>query len=66
MNWGHLLAMKRTRNIGNQEVMELGGPLTQTLESLKLGRLGLNKKTELLAKNKWMRNSWKFRKVDDK
>lgn len=41
---GHLLAMKMTRSIGNEEVMVLGGPLTQTLESLNLERMGLNER----------------------
>lgn len=41
---GHLLAMKTTRSIGNEEVMVLGGPLTQTLESLNSGRMGLNER----------------------
>lgn len=53
---GHLLAMKRTRSIGNQEVMVLGGPLTQT-GITQFRKSGIEGKTELLAKNKWMRNS---------
>lgn len=32
----------------------------------QIRKTGIEQKTELLAKNKWMRNSWKFRKVDDK
>lgn len=40
----HLLAMKTTSSIGNEEVMVLGGPLTQTLESLNSGRMGLNER----------------------
>ena len=35
----------------------LGRTLTQTLESPNLGRQGLERKTELLAKNKQMRRN---------
>lgn len=53
---GHLLAMKRTRSIGNQEVMVLDGLLTQTLESLNLGRMGLNERL-----NYWQKtNGWEI------